>query len=744
MRANQYLAVSLSSITLIALELAWTRILSAEFFYAFAFLVLSLAVLGLGLGALSVRLFPSLGKPENLGWLLSGTGLMSLVGPVAIFQLGLKFSEMFSSWLMMGKLLLAVLLLGSAFVFGGMVLASVFRLAGREITRLYMIDLLGAGLGVVVAIWLMNLIGTPAATFVIAIPVLLAAVICSRGIGRAVPAALMVGAVALAGYGSPMLAMEREELATVSYTHWDAVSKLKIYDFAEDYRGLNIDNLANSPCIAFDGNWNRPDSERFEFNYPVDYLIGLFDSCTFLSLGSGGGVDVLQALQEGATEIHAVEVNPHINHLMTEGSLAEFTGHIYDDPRVTVVTEDGRAYVRRFENKFDLIYSVSSNTWAALASGSFALAENYLFTTEAFEDYWRALSDSGFMMMEHQFYMPRLVTEAMTALEAMGVEDVTSHIAVYDLVQRRRNILLLSKRPLDDTLRYHALFDLDPEVYEEFHLLYPATDSTADNPINQIVTRGWDNVSDSIAIDLSPATDDRPFIAQLGLWKNFNFEALEQFRALEIRGFPAAKLLIVIILGVCLLLIVPLNLIPYWRHNGKLRAAPWLYFFAIGVAFMAIEVILIQQFSLLVGPSAYSVATILFTLLIGSGLGSMAARRFSDHVPFVAIALWVLLDILAFGWFVDTFGGLEIGWRVLIAALAVLPLGFFMGMPFPKAALRVGELVDWGFAVNGAASVIGSVLIILIAFSYGFTIALLAAVVVYLLAWMLISNKSAW
>jgi hypothetical protein len=174
-----------------------------------------------------------------------------------------------------------------------------------------------------------------------------------------------------------------------------------------------------------------------------------FPRCAFLSLGAGAGGDVLQALSYGAAEIHAVEVIPHVNRMMTVDdtrgytkaiplppppakpaaagapvptplptatpkpvnneperlvSLAEFSGFIYRDPRVRVVTEDARAYVGRFENHFDIIYSLSSNSFAALASGSFALAENYLFTTEAFSDYWKALTPGGFMIFEHQFF----------------------------------------------------------------------------------------------------------------------------------------------------------------------------------------------------------------------------------------------------------------------------------------------------------------------------------------------------
>ena len=65
-------------------------------------------------------------------------------------------------------------------------------------------------------------------------------------------------------------------------------------------------------------------------------------------------------------------------------------------------------------------------------------------------------------------------------------------------------------------------------------------------------------------------------------------------------------------------------------------------------------------------------------------------------------------------------------------------------MPFTKGTLRVGELIDWGFSVNGAASVLGATLIVLIAFTYGFTVALLAGALTYLAAFFLMSLKSRW
>ncbi|MCX6833743.1 MAG: hypothetical protein NTW07_01185, partial [candidate division Zixibacteria bacterium] len=478
MQQFRYVTIALISITLLGLELVWTRIFSAEYFYAFAFLTLSLAIMGLGLGALALRLFPRLNTEGSFGGMLTLAGLAALVGPPVVTALALDFSLLFSSFVMIVKFLFALAALSSTFFFGGVALACLFRRNYRDMPRLYMADLIGAGIGVLIAIVVMNTFGTPAATFLVGVPILLAGILNSRAGWKVVPALLILVALLLPSRAESLLEVDREEPAPVIYEHWDAMAKLKMYSFEGGYRGLNIDNLANTPVLPFDGDFAALDTIDLGWDIPVGYLVGLFDSCTFLSLGSGGGGDVLQALDLGAKRIYAVEVLPQINHLMlyddtsdyidlpaepevpdsstivgdstkaagtdsatTSDSTAkqaqepppppppvfrdstgriitcaEYSGHIYSHPAVTVVTEDARTFVKRYRNKFDIIYSWSSNSWAALASVSFALAENYIFTKEAFADYWKALSDSGFLCMEHQMYMPRLLGEVLSAL----------------------------------------------------------------------------------------------------------------------------------------------------------------------------------------------------------------------------------------------------------------------------------------------------------------------------------------
>jgi hypothetical protein len=764
---TRLLVVALMSMTLIALELVWTRIFSAEFFYTYAFLTLSFAILGLGLGGLALRLFAFLNHEAMIGLALALAGMTALAGPPLVFQLGLELAQLHTSWAMVGKFTLTLMLLSAPFFLGGMALAGLFKRSPGDIPRLYMADLMGAGCGIAGAVFLMNWLGTPTAVFWVSLPILVAALLVSKRGWRLAPAILMAAVILLSGRAGALLEVKRQERAPVIYKHWDAMAKIKVFDYGGRYRGLNIDNVANTSLVPFEGDWEAAyaDTTPSSWAINVEYLVAMFDSCTFLSLGAGGGVDVLQALDHQAAEVHAVEVIPHINRMMLHGdpdgylvrdstvsdslgrliTTPEYTGRIYHDPRVRVVTEDARTYVRRQKNTFDIIFSLSSNTWAALGSGSFALAENYLFTKEAFEDYWRALTDGGFLSMEHQVYMPRLVSDVILALEELGVNEPRDHFAVYNLPLHRRNLLLLSKRPLTDEIRTSVYGGVTPARQDTIHLLYPAPDSLADNLINRIVTDGWQAHAQSAAIDISPTTDNRPFVAQLGMWKNLtraNLQEIDQYA--EFSGFPLSKLTMAIILLVIVVLIIPLNVLPYLRQGPKLGPVPWLYFFAIGTAFMAIEVVLIQRYTLFIGASVYSIATILLTLLVAAGVGSRFSARVGDATAFGGIIVLLLLEVLVYRSVTGVLPTLPMLARVLVCSMLVFPLGFFMGMPFPKAVLRVGELVDWGFAVNGAASVFGATAVLMVAISYGFTVALLGSAAVYLLAFWLLTLRDRW
>jgi len=747
-RRNDFLIIALASASLVALEIAWTRILSAEFFYTFAFLILSLAILGLGLGGLALRLFPGLARPDRLGIHFLAAATLALAGPPAVLHLGLDIAKIFGAWAMAWRALAALALLGSAFFAGGMGVALLFRTRFRDMPGLYRADLAGAGLGALGIVLLMNAVETPRATVLLVLPLAAAAFLAGGRRVKAAALAVTAAALALLAPAPRFMARPRKELAPVVHRHWDATSLLKVNAFEDGFLNLNIDNAANTPLALFDGNWEAFRAQPFPaLMDPKPLMDAMGGSCRFLSIGAGGGRDALLALRNGAAEVHAVEVNPYINRLLLPGGrYFEATGRMYADPRVKVVTEDARTYVRRNPGRFDLAFSLSSNSFAALASGAFAMSENYVFTTEAMRDYVRALSPRGFLIMEHQFYMPRIVSEALDGLRACGVERPERHIAVYAIPQGRypRQVIVVGRQPLTPEQIRRPFLNLDAGDPKVMHRLYPDPDPAARAPIDRIVREGWRKVDAASPTDLSPATDDRPFIAVQGRLRNLDLKGLRNLTTFEIQGFPLAKVMALAVLAVALLLVLPLNALPWLRRGPRLGWAGWWYFFAIGFAYMAVEVVLIQKYTRFIGASAHTVAAILFALLAGSALGAQAAPRFRDRTPFLGILGWLALDAVLAGPIMDRLAFLPMALRAASAVAMLGPLAFFMGMPFPKGTAKVGECVDWGFAVNGAASVAGSAAVLLVAFQWGFTAALALGGLVYLGAGLLLGRAGRW
>lgn len=734
MLKSRYLIIMLIAITTLTIELVWTRIFSAEFFYTFAFLILSLSVAGLGMGALANRLFLKISK-LHISTVLLLSAICALIGPPSVFLIELEFSELFDNPIQMGKVFFAVLILSSSFFFAGIAIAKIFLEGKKDLFKLYTFDMVGAGLGCILALLAMNLFGTPVVAAFTGLPIALASMLIGKKVHQIFSIFTIIFMIGLSLFSESLLEKPLEEKAPVIYKHWDAMAKLKIYQYNEFYKGLVTDNTSGSTIIGFDGNFNRSENEKFDYGINITYLLAKTSPCTFLSVGAGGGMDVLQALFGGASEVHAVEVNPHINYLLQEGELSAFSGNIYNDPRVIVITEDARAYVKKFNKKFDIIFARNSNSYAALASGAFALAENYLFTTEAFVDYWNALSDDGYIIMDHQSYVPRMISSVIDALKLKGIHSPEKHIAVFESSEFHRLLILISKQTLNKQIIFFAFDELKYRNSNRLRLIYPPFEATESELVSKIIINGWENTVDEAAIDISPTTDDKPFIAQLGLWRNLqnaNFEKV--LPSDEFYGFPISQLLIFIVLVSTFIIFLPLNLIPYLQKNKKnnLSLSEWLLFFIIGIAYMGIEVVLIQKYTLFLGPSIYGLMTILSVMLISSGIGSKYSNRINFRNIIAMIVFFLIIDTFVYTAIISYFGGLSLIIRIIITIIMVFPLGFFIGMPFPKAGILIGDKIDWAFAVNGTASVLGSSMILLISFNFGFRIALLTAGILYL------------
>src|SRR5207302_2869489 len=247
--------------------------------------------------------------------------------------------------------------------------------------------------------------------------------------------------------------------------------------------------------------------------------------------------------------------------------------------------------------------------------------------------------------------------------------------------------------------------------------------------------------------DIAPVSDNAPFFF-------FTFKTGSALRTLLAHqgrgnGVDWKNNLGLLVLGVLLIISIVAVLAflvgPMVLHRGapEQHFVPLLYFVAIGLGYILVEIALIQRFVLFLGHPTYALTVVIFLMLLASGAGSLAARRWItlwQQVRLPLIAIVVALAVYCF-WLPGFLGrhiGAALAVKLVISAAILVPLGFVMGMPFPTG-LRALEgrptaSIEWAWAMNAAASVLGSVGAIVIAVHFGLVITLACGAMAYLAA----------
>jgi spermidine synthase len=518
---------------------------------------------------------------------------------------------------------------------------------------------------------------------------------------------------------------------------------------------LDIDSLAGTPLVKFDGNLNSPAIEHLAYDitalaYPMRH------PQTALVIGPGGGRDVLTALKYGARDIDAVEINPLMREVVDE-RFGNFTGRLYQRPEVHLTIDDGRHFVRRSARRYDLIQLSLVDTWASTAAGAFALSENTLYTVEAFRDYLQHLAPHGVLTIsrwlgEEPRETLRVVSVARAALASLGITDVSRHILVAGTPPLERShrfaSVIVSRDPLSQEEIDQARIFVASRGFEV--LYFPGEPR---HPVfsELILTKQPDDFLSRYEHDVTPTTDDRPFFFNTVWPRDFlRFWDVKHGRvAVHLLG----RLLLFIIALVAVFMIAPLVL----RRRGALAAldpkARWstlVYFGALGAGFMLVEVTLISKFILFLGHPTYALTVVLCTLLISAGLGSYWSGRNLDyrhatlgHVIAATIAAIILLTVALDVVLIRTVGT-SLPVCVLLSIVTLAPVAFLMGMPFPLGLRLLGlagpqwaQIIPWVWGVNGATSVLGSILAIAIAINIGFRVTLVVGLCIYALAWVM-------
>lgn len=771
MSPRHYVGILLLSLSTLLLELALTRVLSVALWYHFGFLVISMAMLGFGAAGVVLTLWGRLRDQvpfdRALVYLSLGFGAATVLGYWILQRIPFDpFSHTGDLQYDALRLPLYFLALAFPFFWSGLAIALLLTRGARDVNKLYAADLVGAGIGcAVLPIVLPAFGGSGTVVCAAALAWLSAALfgwrevrvlsvfavgLCAGAFLFAPVADQAIPITVAASKGQPLIPPHPRPEPLL--TAWNTISRIDVYpiDAAPDAGwpgpGFVISIDGGSAATGM-GDLNAGIEHWFhspKYQPPGFAYVGK-SRPSVLIIGAGAGREVLEALYFGASSITAVELNPIITDLVSR-RMRETLGGLFQQPGVRLVAEEGRSFIRRSHEHYDAIVSIQTNSNTALAAGALSLAEGYMFTEEALEDYLDHLTPDGVLLITRSpNQVQRLFATARQVFERRGLGNPAEHLVALQSPQVPwgprfgLTVFLLKKSPwtreevraLAERVERHDQGAANPRwqpgvLYSPFHHSQPSVyRDLLDAPDVK-------KVYDAQPVNLSPVTDDRPFFNQQERWGRLGL-----IRTLNNFGtWTGSEAVLILLLFQTTVIAAALILLPLMRFSRQGVRVPgrWmylLYFAGLGLGFIMIEIALFQRFILFLGEPIYAMSTVLGSLLVFTGLGAFAGQHWDQKAGLsVTTMLLMVLTVLVstYGAMIWTFRaalGFSLGWRLVISILMLAPLGLMLGMPFPAGMRLVGvrapSLVPWAWGINGFFTVIGSVLAMMGGMIFGFT-----------------------
>jgi len=794
-KAPFLIGVFLITTSLLVFQIVQTRILSVIAWYYMAFFAISVAMLGMTVGAVWVYLWRARFASAPLPVTLCKFSLLAAVAMPAsvVLQFCLITSIVPSlTTLVSWSVLLTVMAV--PYVFSGVVVSLALTRSPFPTGQVYGVDLLGAAFGCVAVIAILNVLDGPSAVILAGAVSGLSALsfAASAGVEErqrlgaepwwrkpapvvvALLALTLINALTPAGF-RPLLVKDVIEGFHLSrYEKWNSYSRIVAGrpqvqspplwgpspklpgDILVPVAGLNIDGAAGTSMFHYDGTRNSIAFLQYDLANLAYHLPGIHKSAV---IGVGGGRDILAAHLFGVNDITGVELNPIFINLHTRDPFYKSYSNLTALPNLKLHVDDARSWFASTPQRFDLVQMSMIDTWAATGAGAFSLSENGLYTLEGWRAFLRSLNSNGIFTVS-RWYSPgdvnetgRMIGLATAALLDAGVADARPHLFVASADHIAT--LVLSKTPFSPEqvrVLHEAVRD------GGFHVLLAPDQPPASSLLRQVVESrdlvALNRALNASFLDLTVPTDARPFF--FNQLRIFDIPSLITVMRLVgggpikngvLGGNLVASGVLAMILFLSVIAVVATILIPL---KGALRAcAPELvfagsvYFSLIGLGFMLAEIGLLEQFSVYLGHPIYSLGVCLFSLILSSGLGSLASDRIKLNTRgrlvawgAVVVAYLVIMERLLPIVFQATTGRERLV-RIGVSLAAIMPLGFLLGFAFPTG-MRLVEDVDkeptpWFWGINGAMGVLASVLGVMLSMAFGIDVTMLISAACYLL-----------
>ncbi len=763
-----YLCVALTTLATLLMELSLTRIFSVVFYYHLAFLAISIALFGLGVGGVFSYLVAEWKAPVyvRLGRLSLANTFCVLL---ALFVILIQGNNLTSF-----NLALIYFTTALPFFLSGAIVSLAISETIERINRVYFVDLLGAAAGCLVLLPLLEWLGGPSTVvssgifFAVAAAIWFSMAGSVKGRVGSVTVALMLVAFLTYNFRHPVIEpthAKNQTLANEIFVKWNSFSRIAVvHSVAEQRDNIVIDADAATSIFNYDLAHLSDDQQRDVRIAGESLPYTIRPGAKTLIIGPGGGWDVARALASGSHDVTAVEINEIIATTVMRERYKQLSHGLYLRPDVHVHVEDGRAFVRRSTEKFQVLQATLVDTWASTAAGAFALSENNLYTVDAFRDYLSHLTDDGVVVFTRWGFDPpreslRLISLAIEALRQLGENDAASHVIVGRAGGVEgwgaKDTVLVSRKPLstEDVQRARDLFTAAgmQSVYlpgipvrNPFYDLLHSPDPA--------------EYQRNYTFDISPVTDNRPFffytVQPRDLWK---FLMTASHESADYKVNKAVPLLFglmgVSILATVLIIVAPPLVLGTRlpRHTGVRGFL--LYFLFIGAGYILIEVALIQKFVLFLGHPVHALWVVIFSMLVSSGIGSNYSRRILGKnegrlmKALACVTFGAALLALAVSTLLGPLVWLPFGLKAAMTIVLIAPLGFVMGMPFPTALQRLeswhAPSVRWAWSLNAASSVLGSVGALVCAIYLGLVQTMITGGLFYLAALAVIARTRA-
>ena len=777
-------AIGLISAAIIAFQLILMQILSYVQWYHFAYMIISIALLGFGAAGTFLTIFQQ--KLEKNYYTLFPFLLIvtAILIPVVV---GIANSEAvrFDSLLIfqdsrhIGKLILTYFIFFLPFLTGALAIGMSFSKFADQIGKIYFSNLIGSGIGGIIALFFMQWIIPEQQSFAVAILAFLGGIVSlpknKKSLIRIIVPLSTLILIILFFYPPRLTPSEYKDIsktmllpdAKVEYQKstphgFVEIVSSPILRYAPGVSLAYRDSFPIRKVVFNNGNWMgcllpQPleANETNILDYTPQALPYHIDNIkNALIINAGTGENVLLALSHQVARITANETNPEIFNILRQSFEGFYQVQPYQTMPRTLLTPD--------TNKYDLIELPIIGSFFG-NSGLNAVEPRYELTIEALREMWSKLSEKGMISLSCWMDYPvrnayRLLATISLLLDENDIAHPPHHVvairswcAITFLVKKSpfkrdeiNKVRLFCENRMFDPLVLPEKQEIERDKYNILQ------DTTFFTHVDQLLSHEKETLIRQYPYRIHPTTDDRPFFFQFVRFKQIP-QLISSIREKNFPFLDIGYVLIIltfvqIVLIAAIFILLPLSFRPWKSRNKK-----WvlMYFSGLGLAYMFLEMVFIQHFTFYFGEPTYAASATLGILLFTSGLGSYYSGKSQNNkkmrlaIPLVIAAILVLYAFVLSPILTATIG-IALPLKITIAVVLLGTLGFFLGMPFPIGIDYLSgkntDDIPWAWALNGYFSVISTVLATIISVELGYLLLLSMAAFIY----ALVSISNVW